>query len=689
MRSVDEKVIEFAREAGFGQVDVRRLAEMMEGVEPSQAEAIVGALVDEQRFEQAGAVVVAASLAGSAVGVSVLDPLVYTIGPLEKVMAVVRAVEGDLVDTLLGLWKGGRMDNQVEVVFAYLIRQLREEPPPEAVSMLRLLCRVKFDAGTMSALGEVVRVYDDPELTKLGELHLELAKARPQRSYLERLVTRAPIALLPERAARHVVSGRTVQKNGEEVGRNDPCVCGSGRKYKKCCLRKAKSSGSARADVERKLTDAQFRGLYAHEIIALDLDGLSEARVVMAFEQLIRFNRFDQAGRVLDHMRERGVEDIEEHRARLVERALFAGELDVVRHQAQYMDDKAAAQVEFDLLLSEEDVTVAQLAEQALRVLRRQDDDEGLDQADLAVALLRRHPPLGILVARGAMSRDNLMDAEMLAQMVEEVRDTLQLPAGDRASEIRDFWAEERMESELRDLVRRIETAQQREEAAEAEELRRNYAQARRERERLKAQLCELQQELEQAEEPVAQPVAQPVNAPVEAAPSRADIGRLRQKIDRLKGIINQKNEERSALREQVCELHERVEASENAEHDASATSEITEAAFDALESAGPEDSGADCVLPRFDAAFESSLGRLPASVVRRAVASAAELATADTARWTGVKRLQTADIYTRRIGRDWRMFFRLEPESASLIVLEVASRQDFERALLRYRRGA
>jgi uncharacterized protein YecA (UPF0149 family) len=27
-------------------------------------------------------------------------------------------------------------------------------------------------------------------------------------------------------------------KLGRKVGRNDPCLCGSGKKYKKCCLNK-------------------------------------------------------------------------------------------------------------------------------------------------------------------------------------------------------------------------------------------------------------------------------------------------------------------------------------------------------------------------------------------------------------------------------------------------------------------
>ncbi len=29
--------------------------------------------------------------------------------------------------------------------------------------------------------------------------------------------------------------GRTVKRSTAKVGRNDPCPCGSGKKYKKCC----------------------------------------------------------------------------------------------------------------------------------------------------------------------------------------------------------------------------------------------------------------------------------------------------------------------------------------------------------------------------------------------------------------------------------------------------------------------
>ncbi|MDQ5980957.1 MAG: motif domain protein, partial [Verrucomicrobiota bacterium] len=29
--------------------------------------------------------------------------------------------------------------------------------------------------------------------------------------------------------------GKTVRRETPKVGRNDPCPCGSGKKYKKCC----------------------------------------------------------------------------------------------------------------------------------------------------------------------------------------------------------------------------------------------------------------------------------------------------------------------------------------------------------------------------------------------------------------------------------------------------------------------
>ena len=50
---------------------------------------------------------------------------------------------------------------------------------------------------------------------------------------LKKLITRSLRKSDPE-----VAVSSTVTRTGERVGRNDPCKCGSGKKYKQCCLRK-------------------------------------------------------------------------------------------------------------------------------------------------------------------------------------------------------------------------------------------------------------------------------------------------------------------------------------------------------------------------------------------------------------------------------------------------------------------
>jgi len=32
-----------------------------------------------------------------------------------------------------------------------------------------------------------------------------------------------------------IIEGKVKNEEGDKVGRNDPCICGSGKKYKKCC----------------------------------------------------------------------------------------------------------------------------------------------------------------------------------------------------------------------------------------------------------------------------------------------------------------------------------------------------------------------------------------------------------------------------------------------------------------------
>jgi hypothetical protein len=49
--------------------------------------------------------------------------------------------------------------------------------------------------------------------------------------------------------------GPGVTADGQQVGRNDPCPCGSGKKYKKCCLPRQQEAAAARARAQGKAAE--------------------------------------------------------------------------------------------------------------------------------------------------------------------------------------------------------------------------------------------------------------------------------------------------------------------------------------------------------------------------------------------------------------------------------------------------
>ena len=84
-----------------------------------------------------------------------------------------------------------------------------------------------------------------------------------------------------------------------KIGRNDPCPCGSGQKYKRCCLPREEAAAVERAaararEVEESAADA---------VIVTDDDGLDEASNGVV--DLIDAGRLDEA--------EQAAQDLLEH----------------------------------------------------------------------------------------------------------------------------------------------------------------------------------------------------------------------------------------------------------------------------------------------------------------------------------------------------------------------------------------
>jgi hypothetical protein len=91
-----------------------------------------------------------------------------------------------------------------------------------------------------------------------------------------------------------------------KIGRNDPCPCGSGKKYKKCCessaMQAAAERARAAADLAQRTSVVHGRTAAAvDEIVEWDDDGLTET--TNSVLDLIDEKRFDEALAVCERLR--------------------------------------------------------------------------------------------------------------------------------------------------------------------------------------------------------------------------------------------------------------------------------------------------------------------------------------------------------------------------------------------------
>ncbi|HLW48004.1 MAG TPA: SEC-C metal-binding domain-containing protein [bacterium] len=84
-----------------------------------------------------------------------------------------------------------------------------------------------------------------------------------------------------------------------KIGRNDPCPCGSGQKYKRCCLPREEAAAAERAATQAREVEPPVMPL---EILSDD-DGLDEASNVVI--DLIDAGRLDEAEHAAQHLLER------------------------------------------------------------------------------------------------------------------------------------------------------------------------------------------------------------------------------------------------------------------------------------------------------------------------------------------------------------------------------------------------
>ena len=507
---------------------------------------------------------------------------------------------------------------------------------------------------------------------------------------------------LPEHGPRSVVGGDyTVRRPIPKLGRNDPCHCGSGKKYKKCCyvedqelLRDASQyAGTTRSELKSKpgLVDdpAVIYNLRAYELKRLKPSELGQDQLLTGYQCALNYGLRELAFDMLVECEKRssGQEFDPGHFEDLINRVLEAGDLDFARMIRDHCQDYAwyqpnAIQFRFDLLENPERFNPLEHDCHKSVSEASYEDTEGDDPlVRLAYDLAPRYRALAIIFARAAIAShpDQHLDNAMLLDLIHDARLDLDLePWNDPAESLFD-WIEERTQLKQKTEI-------------ENEEIKRLSSKL----DAARTALTEKKNALQKMEQAVKELGKKPEK---DSKPSLEDNGRahdldtaayrdgdgdgdgtlqrLRAKVTSLKSEISEQHEQRGQLRKMLEEERKKLST-------LSKQSALVEQADPTEEAVLVAPTGKP-TLPKYTDAFRKTCESLPAALAAKAILSAGRFAAHETAIWKQTKPIKRLPQHYRiRISLDYRMIVRWQP-GKSLCIIDVIPRQDLESWIKRH----
>ncbi len=674
-------------------------------VSPAEMREAIGPALRARGPHAATVLAFALTTAGERLPRAALLDLLPDLPSIEYLPPLAGASEGDRVALLLDFVEGSRASWEREALALYLATQLLEQaPPPRLVGRLRSLARQSLSPEATALVGLAARALDDPGLKSLAAPFLPPDDDPGLAAFTEKL--RAPlfspaIDALPERESPRVVAGYTVVRPGPKVGRNDPCPCGSGRKYKKCCEGKEPAPDStsvveqfeALDERHARVRDQLFDLLRPSDLMRLDPERLTTLQLIGGMRKLLQHRRWEVAERFVELIKCRpdvpgGSEHAHEYHDEIAEEAFTAGELALAERHFELArpDEGEREDIRVRLALARRDPEALSLLDaRLLRALREEDDVGSL--IDCAHDLLDQVPALGIAVARGCITADRPFDSEVLLDQMERVRDRLALSPDEPWWKVYD----QLLASAEPPADTRHHAADQRERerlAGEVERLRSQLHDAAREKHRLDAELQKRVRELEhlttERERLVERRDREPqADHEVRVAELAAERQRLRAKIEELKGEIAAGATQRADLRRELARVSE-----VHSTPIRSAPSATGDGGAEADADAGDVTAAArrSVLIPNYGAAAAKALALLPRQAAAQTLHAIAALAAGEARTWTSIKRMRaTEDVYSIRSGRDYRVLFRIR--DPHLDVLDIVDRKDLEAAVSRVAR--
>jgi hypothetical protein len=566
--------------------------------------------------------------------------------------------------TMFALWRRGPADRVRPIILPLLRRLSRKGLGPRAQGLLVWLGHQLADPHLLALL-DAFHSSIDPDGGDGWAALADQSYTATVDEIVQALPARAVDALLPGTPARAA----------PRVGRNELCPCGSGKKFKRCCadnpdavVTAGPSRAEQLAELAPRIQPDQVRRLARRDLATLDLDRLRDPALVTVLRQHGMQRDWARARAVMAAIRRRRAHDADEWLDELLHYALDARRFDVARELLPELVDpeqRALAEVAIALALDAPD------ALQLLRARARAalDDPSGVAAIDLAYTLLEAEPALGILVARGTLDAERMLDADTLLECIEEARDELLLPpwdpAGDRFAELLD---EERAAAtpDDDDDDDAATPAEQAALAEQAERLRAELDEASRRLATLQGESARHERDLRAAE---AAATAAARRSSAESDPERRA---LRAKVDELKSLITEGNSERAELRRQLADAADTAIRTEPTAPDRRRLADDDTDLADVVAPPG----GRRVALPRFTERARAALESVTHNVAAQALRHIGSLAAGDAAAWRGVKQAKDMprQVLMTRIGIHHRLLFR--SDDGALDILDLVTRE-------------
>jgi hypothetical protein len=685
---------QFIEQCRYQKASVLRVAEMLPAADAALDELIAETVATANQKEFVY-VVMAALATGRPVSVRHLPRGAMLMPHWLFLGWIAWRMTGELPEALLDAVQRTQLARDVEATALYVIAawcgQHRGGILPDGVlAAARALARLKKSSephelqkvATLRALAALTQ--DKALATVIQQQHgapNEAAVKKFKEEILAQIFSEAGPGVLPDAPVNTLATGTTMRRAVAHIGRNEPCPCGSGKKYKHCChdkdqqrlYRSSEVAGQTReelgADPEPHLTAARLEKM-THELIRLDPKKIPAELVQPYFMRLAGLSFFDRAAEAFE---QRGFSDeLKEVWFFVLFFVTRAGRKDIAKRMLKIHPDAAGIENELHpgtrLLLAQDDPArfLQRLEDLSLQALQTE-DSVWLEKFAYGLLESKKLAALGIFVSRSMLPIVKQREASFLFERMLEARDKLNLSPDDPFSDVMDRRFAEHEDDHKK-------------ESAELHKAQKNLDAKAQEVQHLKESLAQLQKEITRREQ---KRTAAPQPAHI-AAPLAADepaLKEMRQKMEALKTTLKERHHERNDLRRELQKAHTDLETLRQTA--APATSDETEAA----------DSEEDLLLPQdapeihpvrlieFPKSFHQALAGFPRHVARATIIMSGRLAAGEPAAFVGALRLKAVpNVMRQRIGSDFRLLFRLHPDRVQ--VIDLINRKDLDRRL-------